>query len=217
MNAKEEIKKLQEQLDNLKAELDKPEFEVGDWVIATARGGNNSVHDWYDFKNAIVRYGDIDRVSDVDGSVLKVFGTAYRAGYVRKATPTEIETALIKEAEKRGFKKGVKYKGASCNWTEYIHGSLEYFKDGDVLTDGYGESVYKQGKWAEIVEDKVKFFDWDVEQIEVSTLEDDLPAYRIGCEVFYVDFLIQLKDALEYMPNKTVEEVLTELEKLDLD
>ena len=194
MNAKEEIKKLQQQLDNLKAELDKPKFEVGDWVVSNL--------------------GEIGRIKN-DGLELcpNTSNTAYCLGDMsdikRLATRTEIETALIKEAEKRGFKKGVKYKGASCNWTEYIHGSLEYFKDGDVLTDGYGESVYKQGKWAEIVEDKVKFFDWDV--VYGGSL------IGIGCEDYSKNFLLELESALNHLSDKTVEEVLTELEKLDLD
>ena len=203
MNAKEQIKKLQKQLDSLKAELDKPEFDVGDWVVSNL--------------------GEIGRIKN-DGLELcpNTSNTAYCLGDMsdikRLATRTEIETALRKEAERRGFKKGVKYKGASCNWTEYIHGSLEYFKDGDVLTDGYGESVYKQGKWASIVEDKVKFFDWDVEQKDISTYgQPNLSIYNIGCESYKSDFLKDLKGALEYMPNKTVAEVLTELEKLDLD
>ena len=208
MNVDSKIEELQKEIDKLKAELDKPEFEVGDWVIATARGGNNSVHDWYDFKNAIVRDGDIDRVCDVDGSVLKVFGTAYRAGYVRKATPTEIETALIKEAETRGFKKGVKYKGASFNWTEYIHGSLRYFKDVDTLTDGYGESVYKQGKWASIVEDKVKIFDW--------VAEDKGDDIKIGCHFFDKTFLRDFIEVLEYVEDRSAEEILSELYKLNI-
>ena len=199
MNAKEQINKLQEQLDNLKAELDKPEFSVGDWVVSNL--------------------GEIGRIKN-DGLELcpNTCNTPYCLGDMsdikRLATRTEIETALIKEAESRGFKKGVKYKGASYNWTEYIHGSLEYFKDGDVLTDGYGESVYKQGKWAEILEDKVKFFDWDVEYTEY--------AVRIGNTSYPKEWLRNTKELLDSLMEDdldfyNISEVLTELEKLDLD
>ena len=198
MNAKEEIKKLQEQLDNLKAELDKPEFEVGDWVVSNL--------------------GEIGRIKN-DGLELcpNTCNTAYCLGDMsdikRLATRTEIETALRKEAESRGFKKGVKYKGVSCNWTEYIHGSLEYFKDGDVLTDGYGESVYKQGKWASIVEDKVKFFDWDVEH------EGDI---KIGSKWYTRSYLEELKSDMQRLNDeglgyKDIHDLVVQLEKLDLD
>ena len=223
MNAKEEIKKLQEQLDNLKAELDKPEFEVGDWVIAKSkifshkkppeeigrvvektRSNKKTKHNKefkYHVDYAIVHESDF-------------VGSHVYSDVVRKATRTEIETALRKEAERRGFKRGVKYKGASYNWTEYIHGSLEYFKDGDVLTDGYGESVYKQGKWAEILEDKVKFFDWDVEYTEY--------AVRIGNTSYPKEWLRNTKELLDSLMEDdldfyNISEVLTELEKLDLD
>ena len=205
MNAKEERKKLQEQLDNLKAELDKPEFEVGDWVDSgiyihriTKIQGNQAHSDWFYEKDTG-----------------KIVGEGFNyLGVLKKATPEQIETALIKEAERRGFKRGVKYKGASYNWTEYIHGSLEYFKDGDVLTDGYGESVYKQGKWAEIVEDKVKFFDWDVEYTEY--------AVRIGNTSYPKEWLRNTKELLDSLMEDdldfyNISEVLTELEKLDLD
>ena len=213
MNAKEEIKKLQEQLDNLKAELDKPEFEVGDWVI-NEEEYCNGIHRitgfWKDSPGFTKGYGfnSSGQWNDFKGAKWDVNEDT------RLATPTEIETALIKEAERRGFKKGVKYKGASYNWTEYIHGSLEYFKDGDVLTDGYGESVYKQGKWAEIVEDKVKFFDWDVDYTK--------SAVRIGNTSYPKRWLRNTKQLLDSLMEDdldfyNISEVLTELEKLDLD
>ena len=216
MNAKEKIKKLQQQLDNLKAELDKPEFEVGDWVIATAIGGNDSLHDWYDLENAIVIEGDIDRVCDVDGSVLKVFGTAYRAGYVRKATPTEIETALRKEAERRGFKKGVYIDNTELGWDVdgyKINGEYWWY---DELNDRLSlESyfIYDNGKWAEIVKDKVKFFDWDVEH------KGDI---KIGCRWYERSYLKELKSDMQRLNDeglgyKDIHDLVIQLEKLDLD
>ena len=206
MNAKEEIKKLQQQLDSLKAELDKPEFEVGDWVVSNL--------------------GEIGRIKN-DGLELcpNTSNTAYCLGDMsdikRLATRTEIETELRKEAERRGFKKGVYVDNTELGWDVdgyKINGAYwRYDELNDRLSlDSY--FIYDNGKWAEIVEDKVKFFDWDVEQEDISTYEQpNLSLYKIGCESYKSDFLKYLKDALEYMPNKTVEEVLTELEKLDLD
>ena len=197
MNAKEEIKKLQQQLDNLKAELDKPKFEVGDWVVSNL--------------------GEIGRIKN-DGLELfpNTSNTAYCLGDMsdikRLATRTEIETELRKEAERRGFKKGVYVDNTELGWDVdgyKINGAYwRYDELNDRLSlDSY--FIYDNGKWAEIVEDKVKFFDWDV--VYGGSL------IGIGCEDYSKNFLLELESALSHLSDKTVLEVLTELEKLDLD
>ena len=214
MNAKEEIQKLQDQLDILKAELDKPELEVGTYIYVIraetgARGADGML-------GKIIPKTD-NITNGIDGrdsiKIQTITGSTWGIGEnheVRKPESTEIETALRKEAERRGFKKGVKYEGVSNGFDVCsIKGQLKYYEGEDCLTDGYGNSVYHNGKWAEIVQDKVTFFDWDVEY--------GVSLIGIGCEDYSKNFLLELESALNHLSDKTVEEVLTELEKLDLD
>jgi len=78
-------------------------------------------------------------------------------GAFRIATTPEIESALIKEAERRGFKIGTKYISARTGGEATIKQLPKYYDnsygiDKDMLTDGWGGCIYYQGKWAEIIE-----------------------------------------------------------------
>lgn len=67
------------------------------------------------------------------------------------ATPEEVEQALIKEAKKRGFKKGVMYEGEGLvNHKKPFSGCFEYFPSQNTLDccKGSGE-IFRSGKWAE--------------------------------------------------------------------
>jgi hypothetical protein len=68
---------------------------------------------------------------------------------LKPATDKEVEEALIKEAKKRGFKEGVRFK---CLYNHDYKGKcIPLF-----CSDGYlwleGGCVFKDGKWATIVE-----------------------------------------------------------------
>ena len=68
------------------------------------------------------------------------------------ATDKEVEAALIKEAKKRGFKEGVKYKSASeGNYTETCNSEILAAISNNQLCSG-GGSVFLRGKWATIIE-----------------------------------------------------------------
>ena len=71
------------------------------------------------------------------------------------ATDQEVETALIKEAKKRGFKEGVTIKCLNNNFhnTYKLKSTFNdlYIEDGDLW---FGtEEIFINGKWAEIIED----------------------------------------------------------------
>ena len=78
------------------------------------------------------------------------------------ATNDEVEDALIKEAKRRGYKRGVTFKSAfSGNIRTADDSSLYFYDDGDLHLDG--NAVLCEGKWAEIVpkvEDTLKVGDW---------------------------------------------------------
>jgi len=80
--------------------------------------------------------------------------TGYDCGRFWYSTSEEIKEALVKEAEKRGFKAGVRYKpvfriednGEIGTCTGVF--SFEY--EGDALWAGY-QYIYLQGQWATII------------------------------------------------------------------
>ena len=71
-----------------------------------------------------------------------------------KATKQEVEQALIAEAKRRGFKQGVK---VSRSWTNR---KIINIQDNNFRLDGintlllYGYEIFKDGVWAEIIDDK---------------------------------------------------------------
>ena len=72
------------------------------------------------------------------------------------ATDQEVQTALIEEAKKRGFKKGVFAKWVfEPNKKGCLKKEIEdlYFSN-NMITDGWGHSIFYNGKWAEIVKGK---------------------------------------------------------------
>ena len=183
---KEQIERMEREFAEMKAKLDKPEFEIGNW-----------------YKHN-------------DGALVMYYRNEWE-----EATPSEIETALIKEWKRRCDKAGV--SPYNCEIVSmYADGTsykspisiesenIKYRKSEDSLSVVISEMewvrIYSKGNWAEII--PVKFFDWYVEKREGET--------RIGCEVHGNDFLQELIEALNHVRDKTVAEVLTELEKLDL-
>lgn len=80
----------------------------------------------------------------------------YSHEYFRLATPSEVEAHLIKEAEKRGFKKGVRISqtGINSEFTHFkeIEGEFAYYENDNSLDTKCGNGyVYRQGKWATII------------------------------------------------------------------
>tara|TARA_R110000772_G_scaffold135231_1_gene243884 strand:- start:181 stop:714 length:534 start_codon:yes stop_codon:yes gene_type:complete len=73
----------------------------------------------------------------------------------RLATPEEVKAALINEAKRRGFKKGVGYISAASIQGEGVCSDTFIFlncSDGQYLyTSGSFAYVYYNGKWAEII------------------------------------------------------------------
>jgi hypothetical protein len=74
---------------------------------------------------------------------------------VREATPQEVEAALTKEAEKRGFKEGVKFQSISSS-TEMIwltSFNLTYNSKHNVLFNNDYGKIFNNGIWAKIIEE----------------------------------------------------------------
>lgn len=114
-------------------------FENGKWV--TSKETNNKEECWFDLSEDISRW-------------------------VVPATDKEVETALIAEAKKRGFKEGVLCNNSIIKNRKFDNflfdnrvffynskvNSLEWRRNG--VGDSYNEwTLFYKGKWAEIIEE----------------------------------------------------------------
>lgn len=71
-------------------------------------------------------------------------------GYETGATNEEVETALINEAVKRGFKEGVYFDSPNKTTKDYVSEKLNYNSSHNSLyTDGI--AVFNRGIWATII------------------------------------------------------------------
>jgi hypothetical protein len=97
------------ELKRLAAELKEEEFKVGDWVVCLSGSSSFTEGKLYKVRELKDSIGNLGIEKDDAGSSTN--GKTHR--YWRLASDSEIESHLIKEAEKKGFVKGAKIK----NWT----------------------------------------------------------------------------------------------------
>jgi hypothetical protein len=137
-------------------ELFNPKLEKGRWYKQIHEDGNMILSCFQGFGH--FQYGFSAR-----GNWSNQIGNAWISSATCKvelATDKEVETALIKEAEKRGFKEGVKYE----NWIG-SNGIIKYNcwsfnSENNSLSqknNGYGalHYIFDNGKWAEIIENPI--------------------------------------------------------------
>lgn len=152
----------------------KEEYQVGDWAVIKSykqcQEGNGISKDdliskLYDvnMEGASGMYlNESSFCALTDGHYVKIKTKHIQ----RHATPQEIESHLIQEAKKRGYKHDVRIKsllpyGGNYKLTEAKANPL-YASHIDELWYG-GGLVYKQGKWADIIkEEEIKIGTWDV-------------------------------------------------------
>jgi len=105
----------------------------------------------------------------------------------RLATDKEVETALISEAKKRGFKEGVKFIH-----NIYSHPLLKNEKPNKITSNQFnydrnnlgldGWEIFKDGKWAETIEDtKPKINGYEMEVLKGCNGGDVI---KFGCQKF---------------------------------
>lgn len=146
---KQEKKQLKKQLKEL------PNLEVGKWYKYPNH--ENWLLCIVGFKDGMVvnSYGFDCNSGWMDGWNQKGIT---EMGNVTPATDKEVETALIAEAKKRGFKKGVRYKSL---YNDYDSGMVNnsgliykskinclYVKSGEMI-----DVIFRKGNWAEIIEE----------------------------------------------------------------
>jgi len=134
-----------------------PQFEVGKWYISHNPKSKTKAMFNYNgssmFIDGYIGYG-------ITGSgtwTNEFWHREEESGLYVLATSSEIKEALIKEAEKRGFKEGVKFK--CIDGDEWIspnrivnNKSWEY--ELNSLSKRGQVCIYHNGKWAEIIEEE---------------------------------------------------------------
>lgn len=180
MTTEEKINQLEAafkaQIDELRKEV-KPKFEVGKWYTY-----NDSSHIFNitEIKNdKIYGYGH----SPISGWTNVT--EWYNSKRIIPATDKEVEEALIKEAERRGFKEGVKCHSFIHNRPLTIHGTEKKYLGGELNKLHYGTDTYccvvvfEHGKWAEIIKDEpIKVGGYEIKKV----VEKDGCYYKIGCK-----------------------------------
>lgn len=145
-NYKEEIEKLQEQLNILKSKIDKHEFVVGMWYKTNYKDGDNLLGCFV----KLDYYGNYGFT--INGKWTNSLSMTSAKGWTL-ATHEEIKEALKKEAVKRGFKDRIKListDGTTSKKT-LMFNDLEFDVKENWLCDGWGNIVFQNGKWAEPV------------------------------------------------------------------
>ena len=106
-------------------------------------------------------------------------GDIFKKSHLRKATDEEIRSALIKEAKRRGYDKGVYINNSNLGYSvnnRIKNNIFIYNRTRDTLTIG-AYFIYKEGKWAEIVSRLKEIFGFEVEKLDTSSN----PKYKFGC------------------------------------
>lgn len=133
-------------------EEEKPKYKKGDWVI----GKDSTYLPYSPCRVSAATDRGVSYIDEFGGEN----GNANR--FLRLATPEEIKEHLIAEAERRGYKAGVKVNRPS-EYFEMNTGVVVLKTDNDYYynhkTDRLehgGLAIYNKGTWAEILHTKLK-------------------------------------------------------------
>ena len=158
------------------------EFKVGQWLMIQHMGHICAIHSdgfkWAGFKagqhpdkTQPVRLIEKRKMNYPDMHIVEQSGNVFLFAYkeaFRLATPAEIEAHLKEEAERRGYKPGVRIKYMLQGGLSDIHERIITIRDIDFRYDSledelclyscgnFSARLYSQGKWAEILPDKKK-------------------------------------------------------------
>ena len=140
-----DVRKNAPSVSNLEVDFEKveakSELEVGKWYVL--KEDNNRIAC---YKGEHSAYGFIG--NGIWGTNIKMS----QSSYWQLASETEVKEALIKEAERRGFKEGVSYQWSKPKEIRVLGSTLYYESTDNVLMDESGLWIFHNGEWAEIIE-----------------------------------------------------------------
>lgn len=197
MNLEERISEIEKQLSELKELAKKEPISKDGWY-------KNKFHKYF---CAYKRDGEYIYGINCFGEWLADFSNRGEEYHNDKsdilATDEEVKSALIKEAEKRGFKVGVKIKRDHFKLSRHTTvlsdapGLMSYESDYNRLSF-LGVYVFEDGLWAEIIKDEplkvcgheVKFDAWEI--------------YIIGSKKIGKQELLEIKKVMEFNNFNTI-------------
>jgi len=168
--------KFNKEIEDVKKKYEKPMFEVGKYIA------------WIDEINFYAAHKDClaiivkDMGEDVNvkwiSKTTQMDGVYSKSNFYLLNTSQEVESALTKEAVKRGFKEGVKFKPVTPNvHNETIATCNDTFKYWDKPLHGHDAGlssnknwIFQNGTWAEIIKEKT--LDELASELSYTTLED---------------------------------------------
>lgn len=166
MNKQKEIKDLKDRIAKLEKELDQPEFEVGKW---------------YKYKRTMDNKMCFLNYRGEEAKCFGIWNDRWGEDWIfpfdsTPATSEEIKEALFRQAEKEGYKKGVKIRAIYGTRIYTLRGLRvgEYYPSTDELSGGGYYIIYSKGKWAEIIKD-------DVPEMHGCKLKMDNGCVKFGC------------------------------------
>ena len=194
-NYKEEIAKLQTQLDELKSKIEKPQFKVGKWYKGNENSCVFSVL-FYCTKvdgDKLYGYGLVNNNWTENNSSINI---ADDENECVEATPKEVEEALTKEAVKRGFKEGVKvdktnlpmYIDCPTNIWTLGSGVFKYYESNNSLQIN-SDCVFENGTWATPIKTKT------IEEL-VNDIVCEYPMQKFSLDVFIKQYLTENKQEI---------------------
>lgn len=176
----------------------KPKFEIGNWYKT-----NNNVGTFCITSLSPLRAYGIANDGIWKDETRKNGGFRISMNRSQKeASNKEVEEALIKEAERRGFRKNIDKSWDSRPIISFNNSKPEHvgafwdFEKNTLKTTGTGYlTIFKDGKWAEIIEDTLTIHG------ETLKIEGDIVSF--GCAKFDTWWLKQVYREVNFLNNKS--------------
>lgn len=195
-NLEKEKQELEQRLKEINQELEKPKLEIDKWYVLE----NSNGYKWViNFQGDINdnNYGFWDNEWRTDLNLNEACGFKRRP-----ATHEEVEQALTKEAEKR-YKSGDKIKCLADNVTELIEPERRLYLENNELWCETKERhfiVFKDGKWAEIIEEPKVFINgFEMEMPSVNRI-------KFGCAIFCRHHVQELNEKIKIFNSGVIDE-----------
>jgi len=154
------------------------QFEVGKWYMGDD-GLIFHITNITQFRNSFGGYGFGD-----NGNWFNDKSDTIGVDDEREATPQEVESALIKEAKKRGFKEGCVYDATKLGHIEQTNCSIQgnnfEWDENTLMIDRW--EIFRDGKWAEIVEEKK-----EEKEVMLTKLEEAMSGLKENRTIIYCD------------------------------
>lgn len=140
---------------------EKPKFKVGDWLYVPKDEFTSEALFRYKAINNNKYNTDEVYVYSNNGEVVDEYRNVTNFTLVTDkislATKDQLEILLRRVAISKGFKDGVRYKSATNDSIQKLKSIESLYYENNLLTDFYGDSIYENGKWAEIINSLPKF------------------------------------------------------------